>query len=121
MDWTTLPRLEKTNQRLEDQVIDGSIIAKNLDYGIHLYQNAISKEDCKTIIEDLENEISLGIPGIEWSGAKVNDKENVDYVRNCVDLKYKKEDLGKYIPKNNILEKCHTTVDVALDKCLKHY
>jgi hypothetical protein len=121
MDWTTLPRLEKTNKRLDDQVVDESIVAKNLDYGIHLYKNAISKEDCKKIIDDLENEISLGIRGIQWSGAQVNDKENVDYVRNCVDLKYKKEDLGNYIPENEVLKKCHDIVEVGLDKCLRHY
>lgn len=121
MDWTTLPRLEKTNSRLSDVTIHDNVVVKNLDYGINLYKNAISKENCEKIIRDLENEISLGIPGIEWSGAKVNDKEDVDYVRNCVDLKYKKEDLGKYIPKNEVLERCHDIVEEGLDKCLRHY
>lgn len=121
MDWTTLPRLEKTNSRLKDEVIEGGIIAKNLDYGIHLYQNAISPEDCKKIIENLEKEISLGIPGIAWSGAQVNDKANVEHVRNCVDLKYKKENLGTYLPYNKVLAECHDIVEAGLDKCLNHY
>lgn len=121
MDWTTLPRLEKTSTRLKDEVIEDGIIAKNLDYGIHLYQNAISTEDCKKIIENLENEISLGIPGIAWSGAQVNDKENVSDVRNCVDLKYKKENLGVHLPYSEVLKECHDIVETGLDKCLRHY
>lgn len=121
MDWTTLPRLEKTNKRLDDQIIEDGIVAKNIDYGIHLYKGAIKKEDCIKIINDLENEISLGIPGIQWSGAQVNDSENVDYVRNCVDLKYKREHLGKALPENEVLYRVHKQVDDALDKCLRHY
>lgn len=121
MDWTTLPRLEKTNKRLDDQVIEDGIIAKNIDFGIHLYEGAIKKEDCIKIINDLENEISLGIPGIKWSGAQVNDNQDVSYVRNCVDLKYKREELGRRLPKNEVLERVHKQVDDALDKCLRHY
>ena len=90
MNWTQLPRIEKTLSRIEDSDIGDGVIAKNLDYGIHLYKNAIKKEDCVKIINDLENEISLNIPGIQWSGAQVNGDQNVDEVRNCVDLKFKK-------------------------------
>jgi predicted 2-oxoglutarate/Fe(II)-dependent dioxygenase YbiX len=121
MNWTTLPRLEKTSFRLEDTNLADGIIAKNLDYGIHLYKNAITKEDCKNIINSLENEISLNIPGIQWSGAQVNGDNNVDEVRNCVDLKFKKENLGKHLPQNKTLEEIHTKVENALDKCLNHY
>jgi arsenate reductase-like glutaredoxin family protein len=121
MDWTTLPRLEKTSFRLEDTNLGDGVIAKNIDYGIHLYKNAITKEDCKKIINDLESEISLNIPGLEWSGAKVNGSQNVDDVRNCVDLKFKKENLGKHLPESKTLEDIHTKVENCLDKCLNHY
>jgi predicted 2-oxoglutarate/Fe(II)-dependent dioxygenase YbiX len=121
MNWTKLPRLEKTNKRLEDEILIDEIIAKNLDYGIYLYENAIKKEDCDKIINDLENEISKGINGIKWSGAQVNDKEDVNDVRNCLDLKFKREHLGKFLPESKALFDSHLTVDKALDKCLKHY
>lgn len=121
MDWTTLPRLEKTNKRLDDFALEDGTIVKNIDYGINLYKNAIKKEDCDYIINTLENEISLGIPLIQWSGATVNDKENIDHVRNCVDLKYKKEHLGKGLPKNESLSKIHDMVRIELDKCMRHY
>jgi predicted 2-oxoglutarate/Fe(II)-dependent dioxygenase YbiX len=121
MDWTTLPRLETTTKRLEDQDLGNGMTAINLDYGIHLYRGAISKQDCVSIINDLESEIAKGIPGIQWSGAQVNDKEDVNYVRNCVDLKFKRENLGKQLPENETLANIHMKVDNALDRCLQHY
>lgn len=121
MNWTDLPRLEKSGTRLPDTTIQDGIIAKNVGYGIHVYENAIKKEDCDKIINDLEAEIAKGIPMIQWSGAQVNENQDVSYVRNCVDLKFKKEHLGKYYPKNDVLSYCYETVDTALDKCLRHY
>jgi len=121
MNWTNLPRTEKTTQRLEDTVLPDGTLVQNLDYGIHLYKSAIKKQEALKIIEDLENEISLGIPNIQWSGAQVNDKENVNDVRNCLDLKFKKENLGANLPKNDMLLDIHNRVEKDLDKCLNHY
>lgn len=121
MDWTTLPRLETTTKRIDDQVLPDGIIAKNLDYGICLYRNAIKKQDCVDIINDLEKEISLEIPGIQWSSANVNGNENISHARNCVDLKFKIEDLGKHLPYNNTLLDIHDKVEKSLDRCLRHY
>jgi predicted 2-oxoglutarate/Fe(II)-dependent dioxygenase YbiX len=121
MDWTQLPRLEKTKERLENvTLLDGTIV-ENLDYGINLYKGAIKKDDCKKIIDDIENEIAKGIPGIQWSGAQVNKNQNVNDVRNCVDLKFKREHLGTALPDSKALFDAHLTVDQALDKCLQHY
>jgi hypothetical protein len=121
MNWTELPRTETTQKRLSDEVIHGDITAINLDYGIHLYKNAIKKDECMNIINTLENEIALEIPGIQWSGAEVNGKELVGEVRNCVDLKYKRENLGKSTPFSQNLFNIHESVDISLDKCLQHY
>jgi hypothetical protein len=121
MDWTDLPRQEKSNKRIEDTIIHGDIEVINLDYGIHLYRNAIKKDECEKIINTLEREIALNIPGIEWRGAQVNAKEDHSYVRNCVDLKYKRENLGKHMPANQGLFDIHESVDSSLDKCLNHY
>lgn len=121
MNWTDLPRLEKSLNRLPEELIDNEVKAINLDYGIHLYRNAIKQDECSKIIQDLEDEMSLGIPGIEWSGAKVNDQEDHSYVRNCVDLRFKKKDLGKTLPENQTLFDIHTKIENALDQCLIHY
>ncbi len=119
--WIDLPREEKTQKRLDTQIIYDNIEVINLDYGINLYRNAIKKNECINIINTLESEISLGIPGIEWRGAQVNAKEDHSYVRNCVDLKYKRENLGKTIPFSQNLFNIHESVDKSLDKCLTHY
>ena len=121
MNWTTLPRLETTSKRLEDVTLPDGTVAINLDYGIHLYRNAIKKDDCINIINSLESEIAKGIPGIQWSGAQVNASENVDDVRNCVDLKFKPENLGTHLPESQVLRDVHGKVDKALDVCLNHY
>jgi predicted 2-oxoglutarate/Fe(II)-dependent dioxygenase YbiX len=121
MNWTQLPREETTNKRLEDVVLPDGTVVKNLDYGIHLFQGAIKKDDCDKIINDIESEIAKGITGIQWSGAQVNASENVNDVRNCLDLKFKREHLGTVLPKSQILFDAHLTVDQALDKCLLHY
>jgi hypothetical protein len=121
MDWTDLPRQEKSNKRIEDTIIHGDIEVINLDYGIHLYRNAIKKDECEKIINTLEEQIALNIPGIEWRGAQVNAKEDHGYVRNCVDLKYKRSNLGKHMPFNQGLFDIHESVDNSLDKCLNHY
>lgn len=121
-NWTDLPRLEKLNTRLPDIDIMDGIKVINPGYGINIYRNAIKKDECKNIIEKLENEISLGIPGIAWRGAQVNDTQDNDYVRNCVDLKFKKENLGSaYMPFNQNLYDIHDSVEKSLDKCLRHY
>ena len=122
MNWTDLPRLEKLNKRLPDTKIQDDITVINAGYGINIYRNAIKKDECKNIIDRLENEISFGIPGIQWRGAQVNDTQDNDYVRNCVDLKFKKENLGTpYLPDNQTLREIHDSVENSLDKCLRHY
>ena len=54
-NWTDLPRLETESQRLEDTNIGNGIVAINAGYGIHIYRNAIKKDECQNIINKLEN------------------------------------------------------------------
>jgi hypothetical protein len=121
MNWTQLPREETSTKRLQDELIQNNVTVINLDYGINLYKNAIKKDECLKIINTLEHETSLGIPEIFWHGSHVNGKEEVLEVRNCFDLKYKKENLGVHIPFNQGLYDIHDSVDKSLDVCLNHY
>ncbi len=121
MEWYDLPRIEKTTLRVESKKIEDNIIVENLDYGINLYRNAISQEDCQRLITMLEEEISLGKNGIQWNGARVNGKERTSHARNCYDLKFKRDQLGKYIADSDVLKECYDIVNVALDKSLRHY
>jgi len=116
LDQTTIPITETAKSRLNDQTLENGILVKNLAYGINLYKSAIKKEDCVSLINDLENEISLGIPGIQWSASR-----NRNHSRDCFDFQFKKEDLGKTIPASEALEKVYDLIDNSLDKCLSHY
>ena len=121
ISWSDLPREETTTKRLTQRVLDNGTEVINLDYGINLYRGAISKTQCDNIINSTEAAIALGIPGIVWSGAQVNDKEEQGAVRNCLDLKYKREDLEKNGNYNKELFNNHEVVDRALDVCLNDY
>jgi predicted 2-oxoglutarate/Fe(II)-dependent dioxygenase YbiX len=119
--WSDLPREETVSKRLNSLEIGNGITMVNLDYGINLYKNAISKERCNEIIYQVESAIKEDLPGIFWRGAQVNDKEDDNAVRNCVDLKYKREHLGTILPKNDNLYNAHKSVEESLDLCLKNY
>jgi hypothetical protein len=119
-NWSDLPRLEKTNLRLDTRNIIDGIEVINLDYGINLYRGAIPKDQGLKIIERLE-EVLKEDKDFFWKGAQVNDKEDSDSVRNCVDLKYRREHLGTSLPFNQKLFDIHKEVEDSLDKCLLDY
>lgn len=120
-NWFDLPREEKINKRINNIKIFDNIEVINLDYGINLYKNAISNIKCNEIIEKLEQAINSNTDGISWNNAQVNDKENINNVRNCLDLKYKREHLGNLLPYNQNLFDIHTDVEESLNKCLSNY
>jgi hypothetical protein len=121
MEWYELPRIENANSRLEEKNIGSDILCTNIHYGINLYRNAIDKETCQNIINSLEEEISLNKRGIKWHGATVNGETRTDHARNCYDLKYKRDHVGKYIEDSEVLKNCYDLVNVSLDKTLRHY
>jgi len=128
MEWYDLPRTEKINKRLEDNFIDNETKAINLEYGIQLYKNAISKENCQKIIDLLESEVDKKLPQLNWNSAHVNGPAEyglegaaIDHARKAYDIKFKKEELGKYYPKTDELIKAYDLTDAGLSKCVKHY
>jgi Rps23 Pro-64 3,4-dihydroxylase Tpa1-like proline 4-hydroxylase len=119
LSWMDLPRTEKTNVRLPDIDFHGTKV-ENLAYGINLYKNAISKEECKYIIDTLENSLHSDA-GYQWSKAQVNDMSEVLENRNCLDFKYKREHLNPNLPNFDKLHDIHKKVEDRLDFCLSHY
>jgi hypothetical protein len=119
--WSDLPRLETVEKRLDSTFIDSNIEVINIAYGINIYRNVFSKDDSEKIISTLEFVIQSNDNGFVWNGAQINDKENVDDVRNCLDLKYKREDLGNSIEYSKELFDIHELSENKLDKCLRHY
>jgi hypothetical protein len=120
ISWVDLPRIEKTNTRLSDDLFQG-IVVKNLSYGINLYKNVIPKNECDNIISVLENKLSNSQNNFDWHKAQINNKENNIYNRNCFDFKYKRDHLGKLMPYDQELFDIHKTVEEYLDKALSHY
>lgn len=120
-EWYDAPRLEKSKTRLDTRRINNNIDVLNLEYGINLYRNAIPKEQCERIIQRLEEGANNESFTLSWSGALVNDKENTDHVRNCVDLKYKREHLGTVLSFDQNMFDIHKEVEDCLDTCLKDY
>jgi|DEB19_MinimDraft_3_1074340.scaffolds.fasta_scaffold02181_8 Rps23 Pro-64 3,4-dihydroxylase Tpa1-like proline 4-hydroxylase len=119
--WYDLPRNETTQNRLPDNIINNNISVINLEYGINLYRNAITKDKCNDVINNIESAISEGNPLIFWRGAQVNAQENIDDVRNCVDLKFKEEHLGTILPENKKLSEAYSIVKNSLDLCMRNY
>lgn len=74
--WFDLPRVESTAKRLPDSTLSNDITVVNLDYGINLYKNAISKQNCVNVINSIEAAISEGPEPIMWSNALVNDSKD---------------------------------------------
>lgn len=120
VEWYDLPRLETTSKRLPDQNIGNDIVRINLDYGINVYRNALKKENCFNLINNLENILETSST-YKWSSAKTNEAEDIDHARNCYDFKYKAEQINKMLPEGPELIKIHDEVNEKLNICLRDY
>ena len=120
-EWHDLPRLEKEKIRLDPTDIGNGIKSINLGYGINLYKNAIPKEQGISIINTLENTINDSRNNFQWQGATVRDFQIIEESRNCVDFKYKKENINMSEPGAQNLIDIHKQVEDRLDLCLRHY
>jgi hypothetical protein len=118
--WFNLPRLEQSEERLPTRKISNGIEVVNLAYGINLYKNVFTKGQGLDIISRLENTINEN-NSFAWNGAQVNDKEDINDLRNCLDLKYRREHLGKFLEFNQNLFDIHKEVEDSLDTCLRDY
>jgi hypothetical protein len=120
-EWHDLPRLEKEKTRLDPIDIGNGITSINLGYGINLYRNAIPKEQGKLIIDTLEKTLNNNQNNFQWRGATVRDFEIIEESRNCVDFKYKKENINMSEVGAQDLINIHQQVEDRLDMCLRHY
>lgn len=120
ISWIDLPRVELSKNRIEKRMISEGIEVINLDYGINLYRNVFSVDQGLDIISKLEKVIEEKNE-FKWNSATVNDTEKIDTVRNCFDLKYKRENLGKIVEFNQDLFDIHEEVENYLDKSLRDY
>lgn len=108
---------ETISLRVPERLLLGSssIAVKNLAYGINLYKNVINKDDCNTIIINLEDELSTS-KNFQWE--KSEEKQSL---RAALEFSISKETLNLGTSSSARLDKIHSPVFSSVKKCIDDY
>jgi hypothetical protein len=119
--WFTKDRSETASNRVPTREVGQGITAENLGLGLHLYRNTFSLDDANRYINTLES--NLGQNGkYKWSEAQVtNSTTPIKKARDCVDFKYKQENLGPRDETNSELIDLHEEIYQKLKYCVDDY
>jgi hypothetical protein len=119
--WFTKDRSETASNRVSVKNLDQGIIAENLGLGLHVYHNTFSLDDANRYIDTLESNLSPG-NRYTWSEAQVTNSEvPIKKARDCVDFKYKQENLGPRNETNSELIDLHEEIYQKLKYCIDDY
>lgn len=119
--WFTKDRSETSRNRVSNRFLDNGILVENLALGVNAYQNVFSLEDSKRYIRTLESNLSQD-KKYNWSEAKVtNSTTPIKKARDCVDFKYKQENLGPRDENNSELIDLHQEIYEKLKYCIDDY
>jgi hypothetical protein len=119
--WFTKDRSETSSNRVNKKSLDNGILVENLALGVNVYQNVFSLEDSKKYINTLESNLSQG-KEYNWSEAQVtNSTIPIKKARDCVDFKYKQENLGPRNENNAELIDLHQEIYEKLKYCVDDY
>lgn len=119
--WFTKDRSETASNRVPERALDSKVSVKNLGLGLNVYQNTFSNEDATRYIDTLESNLSTGNK-YKWSEAQVtNSSVPVKKARDCVDFKYKQENLGPRDDSNAELIDLHEEIYQKLKYCIDDY
>jgi hypothetical protein len=119
--WFTKDRSETVSTRIPEKQLRGKITSENLGLGLQVYHNAFSLEDSKRYINILESNLSSGTR-YKWSEAQVtNSSAPIKKARDCVDFKYKQENLGIKDAANSELIDLHEEIYQKLKYCVDDY
>ena len=111
--WFTKDRSETSSNRIVKQSLDNGVLVENLALGVNAYQNVFSLEDSKRYINTLESNLSQD-KKYNWSEAQVtNSTTPIKKARDCVDFKYKQENLG---PRDEIIQ----SLQIFIKKYMKN-
>ena len=120
-DWFTKDRSETASNRVAARQVNESVLVENLGLGLNVYRNVFSLEDSKRYIDTLESNLS-GNNKYKWSEAQVtNSKTPIKKARDCVDFKYKQENLGPRNEENAELIDLHQEIYEKLKYCVDDY
>lgn len=119
--WFTKDRSETASTRMPERKVDERIYTTNPGLGLNVYHNAFSKEDIARYINTLESNLSGDGP-YKWSEAQVtNSTTPIKRARDCVDFKYKQENLGPRNSSNSELIDLHEEIYQKLKLCVDDY
>lgn len=119
--WFTKDRSETASNRVQKRDVDSKISVENLGLGLNVYRNVFSLEDSKRYIDTLETNLS-GDKKYKWSEAKVTNSDvPIKKARDCVDFKYKQENLGHRDEHNSELLDLHQEIYDKLKYCIDDY
>ena len=119
--WFTKDRSETSSNRVNSKSLKNGIVVENLALGVNVYKNTFSLEDSKRYINVLESNLSSN-KKYNWSEAKVTNSETpIKKARDCVDFKYKQENLGPRDADNAELLDLHQEIYEKLKYCVDDY
>jgi hypothetical protein len=119
--WFTKDRSETASNRIPTRQLNENVAVENLGLGLHVYHDTFSLDDANRYIETLES--NLGQNGkYKWSEAQVtNSTTPIKKARDCVDFKYKQENLGIRNDDNAELLDLHQEIYEKLKMCIDDY
>lgn len=120
-EWFNKDRSESTIHRMQDRNVNSSISVSNPGLGLNVYHNVFSAQDISKFINTLESNLD-GSKGYSWSEAQVtNSNTPIKKARDCVDFKYKQENLGPRTDRNAELLDLHEEIYQKLKFCVDDY
>jgi hypothetical protein len=119
--WFTKDRSETSSNRVAPRILENNISTENLGLGVDVYHNVFSLEDSERYIKLLESNLG-GTKKYKWAEAQVtNSKTPIKKARDCVDFRYKQENLGPRNEDNAELLDLHQEIYEKLKKCVDDY
>jgi hypothetical protein len=119
--WFTKDRSETSSNRVNTKSLKNGIVVENLALGVNVYKNTFSLEDSKRYINTLESNLNNNAKH-SWSQAQVtNSTTPIKKARDCVDFKYKQENLGPRDQDNAELIDLHQEIYEKLKYCVDDY
>ena len=119
--WFTKDRSETDLNRVVRSIPGSNIPISNPGLGLNIYHDVFSLDDSKRYINTLESSLSTG-DKYKWSEAQVTSSTApIKKARDCVDFKYKQENLGPRDKFNEDLLDLHEEIYQKLKVCIDDY
>jgi hypothetical protein len=119
--WFTKDRSETSSNRVDLKLLSNGFLVENLALGVNVYKNVFSAEDSNRYIDTLESNLNND-KKYNWSQAQVtNSTTPIKKARDCVDFKYKQENLGPRDEHNSELIDLHQEIYEKLKYCVDDY